>query len=264
MRHRGENLYRDLNGRGLSAALRLELEALGSAVEPSWDPPLALWASARRAERSVVVCAALETRKFGVDLWSEGIQYFSGWSTELSGIAVVAPSWLDDDAASAAATAARFPHLELHEFACDYERGDAIERRWRSLLEDEAEPLFPLVEAAAAEPRLRRLFPFTSLGRLKFSRWVGYPFSGDLPGATPRFTRADAVWLRFQTMEATGGESLVEAAVGAAIRANTYRVYDPAGMEVGEGEAARAVELLVGALPEPLEVVYRRPADLAY
>jgi hypothetical protein len=76
------------------------------------------------------------------------------------------------------------------------------------------------------------------MDRLCFSRWVNYPFSHDLPYAL-----------------ADGGGFRV-------FQANELPVYLD-GTDVGSFaiDADRAVELLVAALPQPLEVTYRRPAD---
>jgi Family of unknown function (DUF6193) len=226
-----ETLYPELAGRGLSAALRAELAALGSDVEPSWDPPLALWSHAARGSRSGEAYAAADERSFGLDLWAEGVEYLSGWSSDLGEVAAAIDLWLAD--ADAETTAERFAFLALNEFARAYDRGDAIEIRWRSYLGQppDEQPLLELIAAAAGEPRLRRLFPYTSMDALMFSRWVGYPFSDDLPSAR----RVDVP--------------------------STYVVSDATGRPLGEGGAARAVELLAGALPDSLEVVYRRPAS---
>jgi hypothetical protein len=142
---------------------------------------------------------------------------------------------------------ARHPFLELDPLAVAFERGEAIEFLWRQLLEDPPEDsLRPVIEAAAAEPRLRRLRPYTSMGRLCFSRWFDYPFSHDLPYAlaqAPPYAPQDEGG--FLVFRATELPAYLDGSDPGAIADN----------------AERAVELLVAALPEPLEVTYRRPAD---
>ncbi|MEU9718878.1 DUF6193 family natural product biosynthesis protein [Streptomyces sp. NPDC047976] len=59
-----------------------------------------------------------------------------------------------------------------------------VERTWRMLVErhPEARRGNPeVIEAAFAEPRLRRLFPFPSHGSLTFHRNTDHPWSNDLP-----------------------------------------------------------------------------------
>ena len=89
--------------------------------------------------------------------------------------------------------------------------------------------LRPLIEEASRRAELRRLFAYTSMFSLCFSRWVGYPFSDDLPCAA---------W--------TDGR---------------FEVFDPSNRAIGSGDEVEAADLLVDALPSRLEVVYRRPED---
>jgi hypothetical protein len=221
-------LRRRRNRDGLSAALRRELKRIGSPVRNS-----------RRGDRSVQVRVALDGSLHAA-LWSEGVSYLNGWAANISELAAAVDAWLSDARPGGEEMAARFAFLTFNDHARAYERGDAIELVWRNLLTvgPDFDRLRPLVEAAAAEPALRRLLPWTSMDRLCFSRWVGWPFSNDLPFAAPR------------------GEG--------------FRVYQPSLTEylrqepddlLGEGDAAHAVELLVAALPDPLDVVYRKPSD---
>lgn len=237
-------LYPEAAGGGLSRLLRVELDRIGSGIDVSW--PLnerAMWSAASRGQRNVSVVSSLEQRAFHVTLWAEGVEYLAGWAPELPEVAAAIDRWLHEDVPGAEEIAARFPFLDYDEFAQAYERGDAIEKRWRGLLESGG-PAFagmrPLIEAAATEPSLRQLFPFTSHDGLCFSRWVGYPFSDDLPHAAPHQGR-------FLVWRPRPGEGLSER---------------PEDL-LGEGDASRAVELLVAALPQPLEVLYRQPAGVS-
>jgi len=73
-----------------------------------------------------------------------------------------------------------------HDPSVDDEVAVAIRARWGSVRDqlgdswvDEA--LRPLVEAAAQTESLSRLFPFTSMNRLCFSRCSDYPYTLDCP-----------------------------------------------------------------------------------
>jgi hypothetical protein len=236
-------LYPEAAGGGLSRLLRVELDRIGSGIEVSW--PLnegAMYSTASRGQRDVSIVSALDERAFHVVLSAEGVEYFGGWAAELAEVAAAIDRWLHEEVPGAEEMAARFPFLDFDEFAQAYERGDAIEEAWRGLLETGG-PAFagmrPLIEAAAREPRLRQLRPFTSMDRLCFSRWVGFPFSGDLPHAAPHQGRF-LVWKP---------------------PPDEYPSERPEDL-LGEGDALRAVELLLAALPEPLEVLYRQPASM--
>jgi hypothetical protein len=53
---------------------------------------------------------------------------------------------------------------------------------WQWLIREADEPELRIVAAAAFnEPRLRALFPFASVGRLRFSRDSSFPYDLDLP-----------------------------------------------------------------------------------
>jgi hypothetical protein len=75
----------------------------------------------------------------------------------------------------------RHPFMKINEMAAAHERGDAVDVRWQSLLEDPHDGVRLMARAAAAEPRLRGLFPYTSHHFLCFSRCTIYPHSMDLP-----------------------------------------------------------------------------------
>ncbi|MFF7842335.1 DUF6193 family natural product biosynthesis protein [Streptomyces ossamyceticus] len=66
-----------------------------------------------------------------------------------------------------------------------------MERTWRMLREGhpEARRGCPeAIEAAFAEPRLRRLYPFPSHGALFFHRNTDFPWSNDLPHIATGFS----------------------------------------------------------------------------
>jgi hypothetical protein len=230
---KSRRLYPDVSRAGLSVALQAELDAIGSHVQVSWPlAPRAYWSRAAHKERIAQVSSAAEERAFEVSLSAEGVTYLDGWTAELSEIAATLDAWFVDPRPGGDEMAKRFPFLVYDAYARVYELGGAIEYAWLQLLERDdlpADALHRLIELASEEPKLRRLFPFTSFDLLCFSRWVGWPFSDDLPYAAPR-----------------GG---------------SFRVHRPCGDVICEGDASRAVELLVAGLPEPLEVVYRRPTS---
>lgn len=81
--------------------------------------------------------------------------------------------------------------------------GRVLEERWASLIDSVeresatfAESLRPIVAAAAANSELRALFPFTSVGRLCFSRCSEYPYTVDCPCIAHRRGRCwvQATW----------------------------------------------------------------------
>ena len=79
-----------------------------------------------------------------------------------------------------------FEFVKLGDAVWSYDRGTEVEDRWRLYLDHVGFPeLAAIVAEAATRPELRRLFPYTSLNRLCFSRCTGYPFTRDTPHIEP-------------------------------------------------------------------------------
>ena len=55
-----------------------------------------------------------------------------------------------------------------------------VEAGWQ-IVRDDGRVRVELLEAAYAEPRLRRLFPWTGMGELHFSRCSEWPWTWDVP-----------------------------------------------------------------------------------
>lgn len=80
--------------------------------------------------------------------------------------------------------------MHFSQLAEAHERGEAAEFTWQQYLNNpkNAPQLLRLnsfVATAIRKPRLRALFPFTSMDTLGFSRTPGYPHSGGCPWVTP-------------------------------------------------------------------------------
>lgn len=62
--------------------------------------------------------------------------------------------------------------------AWGFEQGDEVEQRWQDYLQnsDEWPHMAPFLEAAAANPTLRGLFPFFSMQTLRFSLCTDFPY----------------------------------------------------------------------------------------
>jgi hypothetical protein len=137
----------------------------------------------------------------------------------------------------------QFPFFKSAPKAISHEHGAAaeVERKWQSLLshvrsDKYKSELLPLVEKAIEVPVLRRLFPFTSLSALCFSRCTGFPYSHDCPSACPSNR---AILQGYMTPEQ-------RAAIGST---KLYTVADSKGQFIGQGDALEAIDLIVRHLP---------------
>jgi hypothetical protein len=120
-------------------------------------------------------------RSFTVNCLAGGVLAAAGQTRVLPEVAGVAHSWLQ--APRVRGLVARWPFLGTCELAEAHERGEAIPVLWRRLRARAAgDPqLRDLVEAAHEQPRLRALWPGTSMWRLTFSRQAEEGTSADLP-----------------------------------------------------------------------------------
>lgn len=213
--------------RGLSAALQRVFDELSADLRPSQVESVPGCASIRKGSRHSHV-TTLSERNFHIDLWCQGVQYGSGWTSDLREVARTAVAFHLETAAIND-IAARFEWLNPNEQAASHEQGAEffVTKKWQDLqrwvASDQRSHLYGLVSLvleAAKRPELRRLLPFTSLALLCFSRTTGYPYSHDCPIAW-------AVMGGLFRVAATDQQTIL-----------------------GEGDAARAADLLVANLPQ--------------
>jgi hypothetical protein len=173
------DLYPDLAAAGsLAAALELvaaELTMDVSVVPGDWGtsvsavspPPVPF-------RRPLFILQAAHTRMFLVGGRSRGVELIRGATSDLKDVVLAAVAW--GEGRSLRELHELFPFLSSDELAMAHEIGPAavVDLQWRLLREQAAsEPGFPefgmLVEAAHAEPILRRLSAFSSHWTLGFS-----------------------------------------------------------------------------------------------
>ncbi|WP_410620803.1 DUF6193 family natural product biosynthesis protein [Amycolatopsis sp. cmx-8-4] len=87
-------------------------------------------------------------------------------TTQLAEVTGAAATWLGG--ATARELAAAWPFADFVDIADAYDSGDRIELMWQRYRAHEKFDLDEFVEAAMREPRLRRMFPFTSMYWMSF------------------------------------------------------------------------------------------------
>jgi hypothetical protein len=216
------DLYPDVLARGgLSTALQAELLEIGSALSVSEAGPRInseVYARVASGRRSSQASIAVKERLFLFDFWARGVLLARGQTPHLGEMARAIDTWVASNCSSGKLAAA-FAFVVVEPKAAIYERGEEVEERWQSYLQDVGFPeLAPLVEAASRRRELRQLFPFTSLDTLCFSRCTGYPFTGDTP-------------------------------IVRSLKNGRFEVVSPAGAVLGHGDAEEAAALVVAHLP---------------
>ncbi|WP_051830829.1 MULTISPECIES: DUF6193 family natural product biosynthesis protein [Streptomyces] len=156
--------------------------ALDITVLPGhWGVTSAGIAASASGRQPLDVHIGAERRWFGVTGASQGIEMITGATTDLRDVVRAGAAW--GSGKSLRDMHELLPWLRSGEFAQAVERGPAaaVDMGWRQLRQQAAEaPDYPefgaLVEATHAEPRLRQLFPFSSMWRVGFRACVGFPY----------------------------------------------------------------------------------------
>lgn len=217
-------LYPDLIEQGgLANVLQPALREIGSSLsvtELDKSVHFVVYARVEAGHRFSQIYIGAQTRMFSIDFWNLGVCLAHGVTPETLEMARAIEKWITTGCLTCDLVGA-FPFVKVQPDAAEYERGEEVEMRWRQYLTNLGErfpELTAFVEAAAEEPKLRQLFPFTSLNNFCFSRCTGYPFTRDTPRVVP-------------------------------LGRNEYEVFSSSGDSLGRGPAADAVVLAVAALP---------------
>jgi len=207
---------------GLANALQAAMCKVGSSLcvsELDKSVPV-VYARVESGERFSQIYIGAKTRMFSFDFWNRGVSLAHGATPEIQDMARAIDKWIASGCSTGELVSA-FRFVQVKSTAAAYERGEEVEMRWQqylSSLGDQFPELTDFVSAASVEPKLRQLFPFTSLNRFCFSRCTGYPFTHDIPRVVP-------------------------------LGQGQYKVIGSNGELLGRGNAAQAVTLVVAALP---------------
>jgi hypothetical protein len=173
--------YPDVTAAGsLRAALQHQLDLAGSALRaqhasaPGWRFTAAVVHLGDRHANAHLISG---DRTFLVDFWTPGLRLAHGRTADLAEAAAAMAMFVTG--AGLRHLGEAWPFVTYGELAEAYERSeaDAIAVRWRQLLDPPAraghlQDLRDVLAAAAEEPRLRALYPFTSHLDLGFRRSV--------------------------------------------------------------------------------------------
>jgi hypothetical protein len=126
--------------------------------------------------------------RFWLEGWRLGVDLISGVTPSLAEVVSVCARW--KDGFTLQQMTQRFPFLHYEAMAEAHEKGpaEAVEQKWRTMLDSESSrhpSTMTVLKEAHSRPTLRRLFPFTSVMDVHFSRCTGYPFTHDAPWVEP-------------------------------------------------------------------------------
>nr|CTQ89095.1 hypothetical protein [Kibdelosporangium sp. MJ126-NF4] len=186
-------LYPDIaEATSLQIALQREFNHLGHQLTalPARDAPGWRFVGARveDAHRHTSVVMGILERVFTMEFWAARVHMASGNTADLRAVAGAIRIW--QSGSPVRTLNSEWPFVHFSPLAEAHERGEAAEFTWQQYLDNpkNAPQLLRLnsfIATAIREPRLRALFPFTSMDTLGFSQTPGYPHSGGCPWVTP-------------------------------------------------------------------------------
>lgn len=136
--------------------------------------------------RSANLFCETERRMFSLSLTDHGIGIAHSRTPDITGTARLFRRWILDRV-SPETLASEFCFIELIERKSAREE---VEERWNRYQESIAEEhpdLIAFFEVASRTPKLRELYPFTSMYYFCFSRCTHYPFTNDCPVVKPLY-----------------------------------------------------------------------------
>ncbi|MBE8521702.1 hypothetical protein ILP97_30140 [Amycolatopsis sp. H6(2020)] len=163
----GESPYQDLvDAGGLGAVLRAACPGCDLRLLEAPGAFGGFWARVGKHDRAVTVLPLVRERLFRVRHILRGTHLSRLATTDLTEVTGSAAAWLGG--ATARELAAAWPFADFADIADAFESGDRIEFAWQLFRASDDRGLGEFVEAAMREPRLRRMYPFTSMSWMSF------------------------------------------------------------------------------------------------
>lgn len=250
-------MYPELeNVGGLHNAIDIELKKLNSTLRVSQDSELdkipLTYARIENGPRFSQVYIGAEEKIYLPDFWKEGVCLAKGQTKDISELAQVLEFWLCKEI-STKELADKFSFVLPNNNAFAFDDNKEVEYTWNLILKDQSRTeLNAFLKLAINDDILNKLFPFTSLYTLCFSRCTGYPYDTlDLPNVTPKqfenFTPIKGIKsVNEQDINKFGVQFVVTK------NRNEY---------LGEGNAEEALKIVKANLPNNVQPARKGTAD---
>lgn len=176
---------------GLQNSINIEFEKLNSILRVSKDTELDkipfTYARIENGQKFSQVYIGAEEKLFLADFWKDGVCLAQGKTNKITELGQVLDFWLCQDI-STNILANKFSFVTPNEQAKAFEENNEVEYAWNYILQSESRAeIYDFVKLAIKDEDLNKLFPFTSLYTLRFSKCTGYPYDSDnLPNVTPK------------------------------------------------------------------------------
>jgi hypothetical protein len=241
---------------GLQNAIDIEFERLNSLLRVSRDNeleklPLTYARIENRQKFSQVYIGAKE-KLFLPDFWKEGVCLAHGQTTNISDLAQVLDFWLCKDITTRE-LANKFAFVVPNDKAFAFDDNKEVEYTWNVILQDQDRAeLTDFIKLAIKDEVLNKLFPFTSLCTLCFSRCTGYPYDTvDLPNVTPK---------QFEFFAPIKGAKNITEQERNKLESQ-FLVTKNRSEYLGEGNAEEALKIVKANLPDNVQPARKGTAD---
>lgn len=211
---------------GLTFAIDIAFKKIGSALrvanedDPKFFP--CVFALIEKDNKFSQIYIAAEEKLYLPDFWRDGVCLGYGKTDNIELLAECVDFWLTTNA-KINQVAEKFIFVTPNKDAAIFDEGKEVEHKWQSILNDPNEKeIKSFVELAMKDRILSKLFPYTSLMTLCFSRCTGYPFTYDTPTVTPIF------------------------------ETELYLVRTSDGNEIGYGSASEVLKIVLDNLPSDI------------
>jgi hypothetical protein len=177
------------NAGGLSHALDIAFRNIESTLRVSNDETLRsfplTYARIEKDNKFSQVYISAESKLYLPDFWRDGVCLGHGQTDSIDLLAKCIDYWLTTKK-STAQLAEQFQFITPSKNAIIFDEGKEVEYKWNSILNDpDRKEIKGFVELAIKDEVLSKLFPYTSLMTLCFSRCTGYPYTRDTPTVSP-------------------------------------------------------------------------------
>jgi hypothetical protein len=174
---------------GLKNALNFEFHKINSPLTVLDDEALSklpvTYARVEKEKKFSQIYLAADEKLYLPDFWRDGVCLAHGQADNLTELAKALDFWLCEDVTTKKLSEV-FRFILPNDKAMAFDEGREIEYAWEAIHMDSSRiDLQAFVTLAIKDEILNKLFPFTSLNRLCFSRCTGYPYTSDTPIVIP-------------------------------------------------------------------------------
>jgi hypothetical protein len=241
---------------GLQNAINIEFEKLNSTLRVSKNSELETipftFATVVNGNKFSQIYIGAEEKIYLPDFWKDGVCLAYGQTKNISDLVQVLNFWLSNDITTKQ-LADKFTFVSPSEKALAFDNNNEVEYTWKSILQDpNRAEIHDFVKLAINDNVLNKLFPFTSLETLCFSRCTGYPYDiNNLPTVTPKL---------FENLVPIHREKIYTKQVLNKIETQ-FVVANDKNEYLGEGNAEEALEIVKTNLPNNIQPARKGTAD---